>query len=92
MTNLTLRNYQIEAIESINLERYGSGLIDSATGSGKTVMFCKVIHDRVAEGHRCLVVVHRDHLVRQVIDTFDEFFPNIRVGIVRGKEIIKSNV
>ena len=83
---LKLRNYQIEAIESINLERYGSGLIDSATGSGKTVMFCKVIHDRVAEGHRCLVVVHRDHLVRQVIDTFNEFFPGIRVGIVRGKE------
>ena len=83
---LKLRNYQIEAIENINLERYGSGLIDSATGSGKTVMFCKVIHDRVVEGHRCLVIVHRDHLVRQVIDTFDEFFPGVRVGIVRGKE------
>ena len=33
-----------------------------------------------------MVVVHRDHLVRQVIDTFKEFFPHIRVGIVRGKE------
>lgn len=82
---LVLRDYQIECIEAMEREFWGNGLVDSATGSGKTCMFAYFIHKRLSShGHRALILVHRDHLVRQVCETFNKFYPEDRIGIVKG--------
>ena len=82
---LVLRDYQVECVKAMELEFWGNGLVDSATGSGKTCMFAYFVHKRLTEhGHRALILVHRDHLVRQVCETFNKFYPDAPVGIVKG--------
>ena len=80
---LELRDYQAECIEHINSETYGSELVQAPTGSGKTVIFMKLAHDRLP--NRSLIIVHREHLIQQVVERFQQFYPDDTVGIVRGK-------
>lgn len=84
---LELRNYQAECIEHINVEKYGSELVQAPTGAGKTVIFTKLAHDRLVDNlERTLIIVHREHLIQQVQERFREFYPDDIVGIVRGKD------
>ncbi|MEC8379849.1 MAG: DEAD/DEAH box helicase [Myxococcota bacterium] len=65
---LTLRNYQIEAIESaLAARRQGHRrlLICLPTGAGKTVIFSELC--RIAKGH-VLVLAHREELLFQARD------------------------
>lgn len=62
-----LRPYQIELKNNLYaaLEQYRSVLVQSATGSGKTVVFTSVIKDLVNQGKRGILLVHRRELIRQ---------------------------
>lgn len=40
-------------------------LIVKPTGTGKTVTFCHLIDDMCRNGDRCLIVAHKDELIRQ---------------------------
>ena len=66
-----LRPYQSEAREAIQ-KQWASGvkntLLVLPTGTGKTVVFSKVIEDRVREGDRCLILAHRGELLDQAAD------------------------
>lgn len=66
-----LRPYQSEAREAIK-EQWASGvkntLLVLPTGTGKTVVFSKVIEDRVRSGDRCLILAHRGELLDQAAD------------------------
>jgi len=65
------RPYQIEAKNAIEAE-WDKGvkktLLVLPTGTGKTIVFSKVIEDRVREGERVLVLAHRSELLDQAAD------------------------
>lgn len=66
-----LRPYQTEARQAIENE-WASGvkntLLVLPTGTGKTVVFSKVIEDQVRAGDRCLILAHRGELLDQAAD------------------------
>ncbi|WP_375103790.1 DEAD/DEAH box helicase [Paenibacillus sp. RS8] len=68
---MELRKYQQESRESIQTE-WEKGvqrtLLVLPTGCGKTIVFSKVIEDRVRIGERVLVLAHRGELLDQAAD------------------------
>ena len=68
---MELRPYQQEARESVQKE-WNEGrkktLLVLPTGCGKTIVFSKVIEDRVKLGERVLVLAHRSELLDQASD------------------------
>lgn len=68
---MQLRPYQEKAITAI-LEEWDKGvnktLLVLPTGTGKTIVFSKVIEERVKQGDRALVLAHRGELLDQAAD------------------------
>ena len=66
---------QADLIDRIRgkMARHKSILMQSATGSGKTVMAAYMIQSAVAKGNRCVFVVPRNELLRQTAETFNAF-------------------
>ena len=68
---MELRPYQQEARQAIE-EEWQKGnrktLLVLPTGTGKTIVFAKVIQDCVANGDRVLVLAHREELLEQASD------------------------
>jgi len=68
---MQLRPYQ-EAAKDAILGEWNKGvkktLLVLPTGTGKTIVFSKVIEDRVREGDRVLVLAHRGELLDQAAD------------------------
>ena len=72
---MELRPYQEEARSSIQTE-WANGnkrtLLVLPTGTGKTIVFSKVIEDRVRLGERVLVMAHRGELLDQAADKLEK--------------------
>lgn len=72
---MKLRDYQDEARVSIQKE-WEEGvkktLLVLPTGTGKTIVFSKVIEDRVKMGERVLVLAHRGELLDQAADKLEQ--------------------
>ncbi|MBN2980142.1 DEAD/DEAH box helicase [Cohnella algarum] len=72
---MNLRPYQQQARESIQAQ-WESGvrrtLLVLPTGCGKTIVFSKVIEDRVRLGERLLVLAHRGELLEQAADKLEK--------------------
>jgi superfamily II DNA or RNA helicase len=72
---MELRSYQQEAREAIQRE-WSNGvkktLLVLPTGCGKTIVFSKVIEDRVRLGERGLVLAHRGELLDQAADKLEK--------------------
>ena len=68
---VTLRPYQESAIREL-AARIAAGrrriVVVAATGSGKTVIFARVVADAVALGQPVLVVAHRRELIQQTYE------------------------
>jgi superfamily II DNA or RNA helicase len=68
---VTLRPYQQEAKDAIQVE-WDRGarktLLVLPTGTGKTIVFSKLIEDQVTLGERVLVLAHRGELLDQAAD------------------------
>ena len=68
---MKLRDYQEKAREAVQSE-WGNGrkrtLLVLPTGCGKTIVFSKIIEDRVKLGERVLVLAHRSELLDQASD------------------------
>ena len=68
---MELRPYQNEAISAI-CNDWESGiqktLLVLPTGTGKTIVFCKLIERMVKSGDRCLIMAHRGELLEQAAD------------------------
>lgn len=68
---MQLRPYQIQAKDAV-LSEWSVGhrktLLVLPTGTGKTVVFAKVVEDRVNNGGRALVLAHRGELLSQAAD------------------------
>ncbi len=67
MTLLQLRPYQRDCNDATMqaFADYQRTLICAPTGTGKTVTFCHLIDRVCVNGDRCLVVAHKDELIRQ---------------------------
>ena len=68
---MDLRPYQYEAKNAIQNE-WASGvkktLLVLPTGTGKTIVFCKLAEDAVRNGERVLILAHRGELLEQAAD------------------------
>jgi superfamily II DNA or RNA helicase len=68
---MQVRQYQVEAQEAIEAE-WEKGrkrtLLVMVTGGGKTIIFSKVIENRVRRGDRVLILAHRGELLDQAAD------------------------
>lgn len=69
---MELRPYQQEAVDAVISEwdekGIGKTLLVLPTGCGKTIVFSKIIEDRVKRGNRVLVLAHRGELLDQASD------------------------
>lgn len=85
----TLREYQEEAVRLLLegwIEKGERALaVQLPTGMGKTVIFAALAAQRVPNGHRVLVLVHRDELVRQALDKLHGTLPRgATTGVIKG--------
>lgn len=68
---MELRPYQETARQKVQ-EEWEEGkkrtLLVLSTGTGKTIVFSKIIEDRVKKGERVLVIAHRGELLEQASD------------------------
>jgi superfamily II DNA or RNA helicase len=68
---MQLRPYQKEAVEAI-LKQWDNGfqrtLLVLPTGTGKTVVFSKVVEEEVKDGSKALILAHRGELLDQASD------------------------
>jgi superfamily II DNA or RNA helicase len=77
--NGSLKPYQEKSLEEIN--KYDFGVLESPTGSGKTIIALKAIADRQQPA---LIVVHTKELVDQWADRIETFLgiPQKEIGII----------
>lgn len=72
---LNLRDYQDQDVESLR-NRFRAGdksvLYQSATGSGKTIVFCYITEGAARRGNQVLILVHRRELLRQTSQSLHE--------------------
>ena len=68
---MDLRPYQTEAVGRIE-EEWSNGIKNTLlvlpTGTGKTVVFCKIAENQVKNGGRVLILAHRGELLEQAAD------------------------
>lgn len=67
---MELRKYQEEAKESVKKQwkEVDRTLTVLPTGTGKTIVFCKLAEDMVRDGKRVLILAHRGELLDQAAD------------------------
>lgn len=89
---MELRPYQIEAKEAIekSWEKYNKTLLVLPTGTGKTIVFCKLIQDQVSKGKRCLILAHRGELLDQAADKMAQA-TGLGCAIEKGDETAKDS-
>lgn len=83
-----LRDYQHIAVNKV-LESFAEGrnapLLQSPTGSGKSIMILAVAIDALANGKRVGLVIHKDELLRQWQGHFSKWLPNFPSSIIGNK-------
>lgn len=81
---LRLREYQQEAADKVleSFKEHDSALVVLPTGTGKTVLFSRIIEDH--DWGRCLVLAHREELIRQAaekIEAVSGYAPDIEMNV-----------
>ncbi len=71
---LTLNPEQQQALDSIQLDRFNTYLLDGVTGSGKTEVYLQVIERTVKNGQQVLVLVPEIGLTPQITARFENRF------------------
>ena len=91
---ITLRDYQIDIVQQI-AESFSAGhkriVIQSPTGSGKTVMFSYVAKGAVKKGNKVLILSDRIELLSETGGTLNEFGMNASVVDANNKTIPVSS-
>ena len=81
----TLRQYQVDAVQSLR-EAMASGakrvILNSPTGSGKTLTAAEIIRGAVAKGKKVAFLANRIHLVSQTAKVLSGY--GIDCGIIQG--------
>lgn len=91
---MELRPYQKEAHQAI-LQDWENGirktLLVLPTGTGKTIVFSKVIESRVIKGDRVLILAHRGELLDQAADKLYKA-TGLRSAVEKGKESCRGTL
>lgn len=77
---MTLRPYQIEAIEAMQASPNHNGLVVMPTGTGKTIVFTEFI--RTCSQDRFLILTERIDLQKQTYEKLLKFIPDRTIGRV----------
>lgn len=80
-----LRPYQSDLLDRIDKAWFSGNrsiLCQLPTGGGKTIVFSTVIHEASQNGSKCLVLAHREELIKQAADKI-EAVTNEPVGIIK---------
>ena len=89
MSEIKLRPYQVECIETIEEQPPGAYLTQMATGLGKTVTFANIPR----HGGRMLILSHREELVEQPRKYFDCSYGVERAqNHSHGEEVVSASV
>jgi superfamily II DNA or RNA helicase len=91
--NGTLRDYQQEVVKlylnQVRKDEFGGGgLLDLATGSGKTVLALNIISQL---NKKTLIIVHKSFLLNQWLERITQYLPLARVGRIQGQIIDIEN-
>jgi len=80
---MKLRRYQKNSIEEIDQawETHRSVMLQMPTGTGKTVIFNAIAHQKRQEGNHVLIIAHRKELVEQIAHRLESSFRE-PVGII----------
>lgn len=81
----TLRRYQRRDIKSLRVawKRARRVLYAAATGSGKTMVFARIVADCVEAGERCLILVHRREILEQTWNKLiDDGLDPTQIGLI----------
>lgn len=81
---MSLRAYQVEAVDQIWAARGSRPLLVAPTGSGKTVMAGELIRREVEAGGRVVFVAHTREIIQQTATRLAA--EGQRVGVVMGQE------
>lgn len=88
MKTLTLRDYQKDALESLE-KAWVTGMKRPAvvlpTGMGKTVIFAEVIRRTAEAGQRALVLAHRDELCGQAEEKIEDALTGANIGVIKAE-------
>ncbi len=80
-----LRPYQSDLLDRIDKAWFAghrSILAQLPTGGGKTIVFSTVVHHASKNGLKCLILAHREELIKQAADKI-EIVTNDPVGIIK---------
>jgi superfamily II DNA or RNA helicase len=80
-----LRDYQLDLLDRINKSWFSgtrSIVCQLPTGGGKTILFATAVHEANQKGLKCLVLAHREELIKQAADKL-EIITNDPVGIIK---------
>lgn len=79
---IILRDYQEKLINEtrFNLRTHKSVLMQSPTGSGKTITATSMIQTAISKGKRVFFICHRQELIDQTAKTFGKF--GLKFGII----------
>ena len=77
---MELRDYQNVTIARVEASLHRRVMIQSPTGSGKTVIACELISRSVERGHRVLFVAHREELINQAVARLKGF--GVEPGVI----------
>jgi superfamily II DNA or RNA helicase len=80
-----LRDYQSDLLDRIDKAWFAghrSILAQLPTGGGKTIVFSTVVHQASKSGLKCLILAHREELIKQAADKI-EIITNEPVGIIK---------
>jgi superfamily II DNA or RNA helicase len=80
-----LRPYQSDLLDRINKSWFSgtrSIVCQLPTGGGKTILFATAVHEANQKGLKCLILAHREELIKQAADKL-EIITNDPVGIIK---------
>jgi len=88
-SDIPLRPYQTKCLEAI-LEAFKNGQrsigVSLPTATGKTILFCALVRQAVGLGKKCLVIAHRDELIRQPAQRMaDVWNDHPEIGVIKGE-------
>ncbi len=84
---MKLRPYQESLVTDTRLAmtKHKRVLMQSPTGSGKTVIFSYIVSNAISKGKRVLILAHRQELIYQISNTLKSY--GIDAGIIMSKNI-----
>jgi len=86
----TLRDYQADDVARLYDRLFSARahrlIYRLGTGGGKTAVGAAMVDRVVAEGGRCLILVHKDFLLDQFLRNLDELDLLLQIDVVKGRQ------